>query len=115
MFLGAALSHHLTVPIVLATMEFYQLAMGLVMPNGTTGAIDCHPRATGFASAFLGFSHVTVGMLESLAVARFADPERWRRAWRGVQPKGEIAGVMSVRAKSLPLNNSGKSRALASA
>ena len=55
--------------VIVMPMLVYMIGTGLVLPNSIAGAIGPFPRAAGAASAFLGFTQMTVAALVGIVVA----------------------------------------------
>ena len=61
--LGAVLSGHLSVVILIGTMFLFTLGVGLVAPAALTLAIGVNPHVIGSASGLYGFTQMAVGAL----------------------------------------------------
>ncbi|UFN49666.1 multidrug effflux MFS transporter [Roseomonas sp. OT10] len=61
MLLGAALSGHLLVPLVVGPMLLFTIGVGIASPVALTRAVSVNPRLIGSASGLYGFSQMAVG------------------------------------------------------
>jgi len=68
-FLGVALSHHLTVLSVIGPMFVFGLGAGVASPAALTQAISVNPNIIGSASGLYGFSQMGVGAICTALVA----------------------------------------------
>jgi len=59
--------------VIVLPMLVYMIGTGLVLPNSIAGAIGPFPRAAGAASAFLGFTQMTVAAVVGILVAHLHD------------------------------------------
>jgi DHA1 family bicyclomycin/chloramphenicol resistance-like MFS transporter len=62
-FLGAALTAHLSVALVVGAMFVFTLGVGIASPAALTQAISVNPRIIGSASGLYGFAQMGVGAL----------------------------------------------------
>jgi DHA1 family bicyclomycin/chloramphenicol resistance-like MFS transporter len=62
-FLGAALTAHLSVTLVVGAMFVFTLGAGIASPAALTQAISVNPRVIGSASGLYGFAQMGVGAL----------------------------------------------------
>ena len=61
--LGAALSGHLSVPLIVASMFMFTVGVGMASPAALTQAISVNPQVIGSASGLYGFTQMAVGAL----------------------------------------------------
>ncbi len=61
--LGAALSAHLSVPLIVGCMFLYTVGAGMASPAALTQAISVNPQVIGSASGLYGFTQMAVGAL----------------------------------------------------
>jgi DHA1 family bicyclomycin/chloramphenicol resistance-like MFS transporter len=73
-FLGAVLSHHLTVLLAIGPMFVFGLGAGIASPAALTQAISVNPHVIGSASGLYGFSQMGVGALCTALVGLGSDP-----------------------------------------
>jgi DHA1 family bicyclomycin/chloramphenicol resistance-like MFS transporter len=73
-FLGAALSGHLSVPAVVIPMFFFAAGAGIASPAALTQAIGVNPNVVGSASGLYGFSQMGVGAICTAATGFGKDP-----------------------------------------
>ena len=73
-FLGAVLSHHLTVLLAIGPMFVFGLGAGIASPAALTQAISVNPHVIGSASGLYGFSQMGVGALCTALVGLGGDP-----------------------------------------
>jgi MFS transporter, DHA1 family, multidrug resistance protein len=62
-FLGAALTSHLSVTLIVGAMFVFTLGAGIASPAALTQAISVNPRVIGSASGLYGFAQMGVGAL----------------------------------------------------
>jgi MFS transporter, DHA1 family, multidrug resistance protein len=62
-FLGAALTAHLSVTLIVGAMFVFTLGAGIASPAALTQAISVNPRVIGSASGLYGFAQMGVGAL----------------------------------------------------
>ena len=62
-FLGAALTGHLSVALIVGAMFVFTLGAGIASPAALTQAISVNPRVIGSASGLYGFAQMGVGAL----------------------------------------------------
>jgi MFS transporter, DHA1 family, multidrug resistance protein len=60
-FLGAALTAHLSVTLIVGAMFVFTLGAGIASPAALTQAISVNPRVIGSASGLYGFTQMAVG------------------------------------------------------
>ena len=73
--LGAALSGHLSVPLIVACMFLFTVGVGMASPPALTQAISVNPQVIGSASGLYGFTQMAVGALcTALAGMGHANP-----------------------------------------
>ena len=80
-------------PPIIGAMMVWLLGMGLVLPNGTAGAMGPFPAVAGAASAMMGFLQMGTGALGSLLVAKLYDGTPWALAI--VPPAIALAGLIA--------------------
>jgi DHA1 family bicyclomycin/chloramphenicol resistance-like MFS transporter len=73
-FLGAALSHHLTVLLAIGPMFVFGMGAGIASPAALTQAISVNPHVIGSASGLYGFSQMGVGAICTALVGFGSDP-----------------------------------------
>ncbi len=73
-FLGVALSHHLTVLLVIGPMFVFGVGAGIASPAALTQAISVNPHVIGSASGLYGFSQMGVGAVCTALVGLGGDP-----------------------------------------
>jgi DHA1 family bicyclomycin/chloramphenicol resistance-like MFS transporter len=73
-FLGAALSANLSVPLVIGSMFVFTLGVGIAAPAALTQAISVNPHVIGSASGLYGFTQMAVGALCTAAAGLGSDP-----------------------------------------
>jgi DHA1 family bicyclomycin/chloramphenicol resistance-like MFS transporter len=73
-FLGVALTHQLSVPLVIGPMFVFGLGAGVASPAALTQAISVNPHVIGSASGLYGFSQMGVGALCTALVGLGGDP-----------------------------------------
>jgi DHA1 family bicyclomycin/chloramphenicol resistance-like MFS transporter len=73
-FLGAVLSHHLTVLLAIGPMFVFGMGAGIASPAALTQAISVNPHVIGSASGLYGFSQMGVGAICTALVALGQDP-----------------------------------------
>jgi len=73
-FLAAALSGHLSVPLVVGPMFFYTLGAGIASPTALTEAVSVNPHVVGSASGLYGFIQMAVGALCTALAGFGGDP-----------------------------------------
>jgi DHA1 family bicyclomycin/chloramphenicol resistance-like MFS transporter len=73
-FLGAVLSHHLTVLLAIGPMFVFGMGAGIASPAALTQAISVNPHVIGSASGLYGFSQMGVGALCTALVGLGSDP-----------------------------------------
>ena len=61
--LGAALSGHLSVPLIVVCMFLFTVGAGMASPAALTQAISVNPQVIGSASGLYGFTQMAVGAL----------------------------------------------------
>lgn len=69
---GIAVLGHIGVAEIVVPMMVFTAGMGIVLANGSAGAMAPFPRIAGAASAVLGFVQMTVAGIASLVVGAFA-------------------------------------------
>ncbi|MGN8081951.1 multidrug effflux MFS transporter [Variovorax sp. 22077] len=73
--LGAALTEHLSVPLIVACMFLFTVGVGMASPPALTQAISVNPQVIGSASGLYGFTQMAVGALcTALAGMGHANP-----------------------------------------
>jgi DHA1 family bicyclomycin/chloramphenicol resistance-like MFS transporter len=73
-FLGAVLTHNLTVLLAIGPMFVFGLGAGIASPAALTQAISVNPHVIGSASGLYGFSQMGVGALCTALVGLGGDP-----------------------------------------
>jgi len=73
-FLGAVLSHHLTVLSAIGPMFVFGMGAGIASPAALTQAISVNPQVIGSASGLYGFSQMGVGAICTALVGLGSDP-----------------------------------------
>jgi DHA1 family bicyclomycin/chloramphenicol resistance-like MFS transporter len=73
-FLGAVLSHHLTVLLAIGPMFVFGMGAGIASPAALTQAISVNPHVIGSASGLYGFSQMGVGAICTALVGLGSDP-----------------------------------------
>jgi len=73
-FLGAVLTHHLTVLLAIGPMFVFGMGAGIASPAALTQAISVNPHVIGSASGLYGFSQMGVGAICTALVALGSDP-----------------------------------------
>jgi DHA1 family bicyclomycin/chloramphenicol resistance-like MFS transporter len=73
-FLGAVLSHHLTVLSAIGPMFVFGMGAGIASPAALTQAIGVNPQVIGSASGLYGFSQMGVGAICTALVGLGGDP-----------------------------------------
>jgi MFS transporter, DHA1 family, multidrug resistance protein len=73
-FLAAAMTDHLSVPLVVASMFFFAAGAGIASPAALTQAISVNPNVIGSASGLYGFSQMGVGAICTAAVGLGGNP-----------------------------------------
>ncbi len=73
-FLGVALTHHLSVLLVIGPMFVFGMGAGVASPAALTQAISVNPHVIGSASGLYGFSQMGVGALCTALVGLGGDP-----------------------------------------
>jgi DHA1 family bicyclomycin/chloramphenicol resistance-like MFS transporter len=73
-FLGAVLTHHLTVLLAIGPMFVFGMGAGVASPAALTQAISVNPHVIGSASGLYGFSQMGVGAICTALVALGRDP-----------------------------------------
>ena len=73
-FLGVALTHHLSVLLVIGPMFVFGMGAGIASPAALTQAISVNPHVIGSASGLYGFSQMGVGALCTALVGLGSDP-----------------------------------------
>jgi DHA1 family bicyclomycin/chloramphenicol resistance-like MFS transporter len=73
-FLGAVLTHNLTVLLAIGPMFVFGLGAGVASPAALTQAISVNPHVIGSASGLYGFSQMGVGALCTALVGLGGDP-----------------------------------------
>ena len=81
--------------VIVGPMLIYMIGTGLVLPNSIAGAIGPFPRAAGAASAFLGFTQMTVAAVVGIVVAHLHNGTSVPMAAAvAVVALGEVAAVV---------------------
>ncbi|MBS0538617.1 MAG: multidrug effflux MFS transporter [Proteobacteria bacterium] len=75
-FLGAALTGHLSVPTVLGPMVLFAIGVGIASPASLGQAISINPNVIGSASGLYGFSQMGVGAICTALTSLGSDPAR---------------------------------------
>ena len=73
-FLGAVLSNHLTVLLVIGPMFVFGMGAGVASPAALTQAISVNPQVIGSASGLYGFSQMGVGAICTALVGLGSNP-----------------------------------------
>ncbi len=73
-FLGVAVTHQLSVLLVIGPMFVFGLGAGIASPAALTQAISVNPHVIGSASGLYGFSQMGVGALCTALVGLGSDP-----------------------------------------
>ena len=73
-FLGAVLTHHLTVLLAIGPMFVFGMGAGIASPAALTQAISVNPHVIGSASGLYGFSQMGVGAICTALVGLGGDP-----------------------------------------
>ncbi len=73
-FLGAVLSHHLTVLLAIGPMFVFGMGAGVASPAALTQAISVNSQVIGSASGLYGFSQMGVGAICTALVGFGSDP-----------------------------------------
>ena len=82
--IALALAASTTVWAIVGPTTIYLFGVGMLMANSMAGAIGPYPRAAGAASAFLGFTQMSIAALVGAAIGHAADGTQMPMviAWR---------------------------------
>ena len=73
-FLGAVLSGHLSMALVIGPMFVFTVGVGIAAPTALTQAVSVNPHVVGSASGLYGFAQMTVGAACTALVGLGRDP-----------------------------------------
>ena len=97
---GLAVSGVLTPPAIIGPMTVILLALGVVFPNGMSGALSAHPEIAGTGSALLGFLQMGMAGLAIFSAGWIADGTQIPMVW--VMSAGIGAGAAIFLLKPAP-------------
>ena len=100
MLAGFAMAGVLTVPAIIGPMTAILLSLGLVFPNGMSGALSAHPEIAGTGSALLGFLQMGMAGLGILSAGLIGDGTQMPMVW--VMSTGIAAGAVIFVFKPAP-------------